>query len=304
MPHARLARPASAPAGARLRPRRPRSDDRASVPARRRLASALRTLAALGVGLDLAAASVASAQMEIDDLIVTAGPAGLDGVFTDYFVDTVVFGSEIASVTVSTGSGVVVSLVEPLEDEFICDDVPGEPCEDFESLAELDALGSLTFDFVGESGELDTIVVPAADWIPGPGQVGTPMLVSPAPGDPSLPPGNAFVWASAPAWVELISVDLVDVALDDGIDEALFTDPGVTSWTPTGVVPGVTYAFELSFLDAYFLEDARVSVGGRPYLFSSGFQAFESKYVPEPSGGPAWIAALAALTTLAARRRP
>ena len=80
----------------------------------------------------------------------------------------------------------------------------------------------------------------------------------------------------------MIQVDLIDVVLDDGVDETLFTNRSTTSWTPTGIVPGNTYFFEVSFIDAYFLGDARTSTNGLPYLFTSGFQAYDRKYVPEP----------------------
>ena len=107
-------------------------------------------------------------------------------------------------------------------------------------------------------------------------------MVAPSQGDTNLPPGNTFVWALAPAWTELIQVDLIDPAPDDGVDEALFFDPTTTSWTPSGVVPGTTYFFELSFIDAYFLGDARTSAMGRTYALTSGFQAYDRKFVPEP----------------------
>ena len=233
--------------------------------------------------------------MEIDALIVTAGPAYFDGAFTDFFVETTVFGSGILAVQVSTTSGAVVDLFESTEDEFICDDVPGEPCEDFVSLAELNALGDLTFTFAGELGESDSIVVPAADWTPGAGQPGFPMILTPPPGDSSLPVGNVFTWATPPSWVNLIVTDLVDLALDEGIDDAMFFNNTTTSWTPSGVIPTDSYEFELSFFDTSFLNDARLSSQGRPFLFSAGFEAFSSKFVPEPSGAAVWCAALASL---------
>lgn len=244
------------------------------------------TIVALGLSW-LAPVPDAAAQMVIDDVIVTAGPCTLDGVHEGFFFDPVVFGSGIAGVALATGSGANIPMIEVEDDEFIWDDPAGDFCRRFDSLAEIDALGALTFDFLGELGELDTIVVPLVDYQNGVGQPGGPIMVAPAAGNSSLPPGNTFVWAPAPAWVELIQVDLVDPVPDEGVDEALFENPAATSWTPSGVVPGSTYFLELSFIDAYFLGDGRTSAMGRSYLFTSGFQAYERKFVPEPGLLPA-----------------
>lgn len=246
-------------------------------------------------------APAASAQlsiMTIDDVIVTAGPCTLDGVDEGFFFDPVVFGSGIAGVALTTGSGANISLVEVEDDEFIWDDPAGDFCRRFDSLADIDALGDLFFDFLGEAGQLDTIVVPGGDYANGAGQPGGPVMVTPGPGNSSLPPANTFVWATAPSWVELIQVDLVDAALDDGVDEALFTNPATTSWTASGVVPGNLYFFELSFIDVYFLEDVRSSGQGRPYLFTSGFQAYDRKFVPEPAFPAALLAAAGVLGSI------
>ncbi|MCR9092721.1 MAG: hypothetical protein NXI30_00755 [bacterium] len=257
-------------------------------------------LAALGLA-SLVLAPGAGAQMVIDEVIVTSGPCTLDGVHEGFFFDPVVFGSGIAGVALDTGSGATLPMTEVEDDEFVWDDPAGDFCRRFDSLAEIDALGALTFDFLGEFGELDTIVVPVADYENGAGQPGGPVMVAPAAGDTNLPPGNTFVWATAPAWTELISVDLVDAAIDDGIDEALFTNPAATSWTPNGIVPGNTYIHEVSFIDAYFLGDGRTSAMGRDYEFISGFQALERKYVPEPAVGGA-ICFGAVLLAVRARR--
>ncbi|MEM9177006.1 MAG: PEP-CTERM sorting domain-containing protein [Myxococcota bacterium] len=247
----------------------------------------------------------AHAQMEVDELIITSGPSVIDGVFTDYFTDPVIFGFEIAAVSVTTQSGVTVDFVEIDDDEFGCDEagIPGDPCEGFASLADLNALGDLTFSLLGESGEVDSIFVPAADWIPGAGQPGVPMLTSPAPGDSSLPPGNLFQWSPPPVWVDAIVVDMVDVLLDQGIDEDLFLGNTQTSWAPTGVNPTRLHAFELSFVDTFFVSDLRTTPGGRPYLFTSGFEAFSRKFVPEPSGALVWLSGVGAVAAFGRRRR-
>lgn len=259
-------------------------------------------LAALGLAVTFFA-PVASAQMSIDDVIVTGGPCTLDGVHEGFFFDPVVFGEGIADVSLDTGSGASIPMIEVEEDEFIWDDPAGDFCRRFDSLAEIDALGALTFDFVGELGELDTIVVPLTDYQNGAGQPGGPIMVAPAAGNSSLPPGNTFVWAAAPAWVELIQVDLVDPVPDEGVDEALFVNPATTSWTPSGVVPGSIYFFELSFIDAYFLADGRTSSMGRSYLFTSGFQAYERKFVPEPTLGSALVFGACGVFAASRKRR-
>ena len=259
-------------------------------------------LAALGLA-SLLIAPEAGAQMQIDEVIVLSGPCTLDGVHEGFFFDPVVFGSGIAGVALDTGSGANLPMTEVEPDEFVWDDPAGDFCRRFDSLAEIDALGELTFDFLGELGELDTIVVPLADYENGAGQPGGPVMVAPAAGNTNLPPGNTFVWATAPAWTDLIAVDLVDPVIDDGIDEALFTNPATTSWTPSGIVPGNTYIHEVSFIDAYFLGDGRTSAMGRGYDFISGFQAYERKYVPEPGLDGLVAAGLFGSAFLTSRRR-
>ena len=249
-------------------------------------------------------ASTASAQMSIDELIISSGPSYQDGAFTDFFADPVIFGSQIAAVSLSTQSGAVIDFVEIDVDEFACDEagIPGAPCENFVSLAAINALGNLTFTISGESGESETIFVPAADWIPGAGQVGFPSITSPPQGVSTLPPGNLFQWAAAPSWVEVIITDMVDVGLDDGIDEAFFFGNTQTSWAPSGVDPAREYAFELSFFDAFFIEDNRTTVGGAPYVFTSGFESFNRKFVPEPTGAAVWACGIGLVAAFARRR--
>ncbi len=254
--------------------------------------------------LALAFAMPVAAQMAIDDLIITSGPAYANGSFTDFFIDPVVFGSEIAAVSVTIQSGTTIDFVEVDDDEFACDGaIPSEPCENFTSLAEINAIGNLTFDFLGENGETDSVFVPAADYAPGSGQSGVPTILSPAVGDDTLPPSGLFEWVDPPSWVDLVVVDLVDLVTDSGVDEAFFFDHTTTSWSPMAgsVLPGRSYVFELSFVDLFFQEDDRTTSGGRDFLFSSGFQAFNGKFVPEPTGAAVWLPTAAWLAWL--RRR-
>ena len=59
----------------------------------------------LAIGAAALFALDASAQMQIDEIIVTSGPAHAGGSFTDFFIDPVVFGSGIASVKLSSQNG-------------------------------------------------------------------------------------------------------------------------------------------------------------------------------------------------------
>jgi hypothetical protein len=240
--------------------------------------------------------------MVIEELVITSGPAYQNGGFTDFFIDPVVSGTEIAAVQVSLTSGLTIDFVEVDEDEFACDGViPSEPCEGFESLAEINAIGNLTFDVIGENGESDSWVVPAADYMPGAGHPEFPAIVTPGPAESVFIPGSAFVWSTPPSWVDAIPVDLVDVLTDTGIDEALFFGNTTTSWTPTGAVDGNDYDFEVSFVELFFFEDPRLTDQGRGYVLSSGYQAFNRKSVPEPTGANAWTATLGLLAFLTGR---
>jgi hypothetical protein len=124
----------------------------------------------------------------------------------------------------------------------------------------------------------------------------------PAAGTTAIPPSGLFEWITPFAWVEAIQVDLVDIETDTGIDEALFLDNSMSSWSPNEIVPGRDSEFELSFLDLFFIADPRTTDDGRPYLFTSGFQAFNSKFVPEPSGAAVWVAAILCLSGMGRRQ--
>ena len=255
----------------------------------------LSTCAPLALSMILAAATPVAAQLAIDDVIVTSGPNALDGSPSHFFIDPAVFGAGIASVVLSTASGASTALVETDVDEFVCDLGASYPCGALASLAEIDAFGDLTFEIIGELGESDTVVVPQSDWAPAGGQPGLPVTTSPAPGVSAFPPGNLLEWSSAPAWADAVQTELIDPIFDAAVDEQLFFDPTTTSWTPTGIVPGRLYVFDLSFFDIDFLEDARTSTQGRAYLFTAAYQQRSTKFLPEPNGAGVWLAALASL---------
>lgn len=223
----------------------------------------------------LLAPGPALAQMVIDSVTVTSGPAYAAGSFTDFFIDPEVVGSGIASITFSTQSGLSTPLVQDVDGTWACDEViPSGPCEDFLSLAQINALGNLTLSLVGTMAETDTIVIPDADYDPGSGQSGFPQIVSPTPGETGVSVMPTFSWNAAPGWAGAILTRVQVSATTETVAEELMLDASATSWMPGTLPPMTTQDFRLSFFDVFFFEDPRSSNGARPYLFSSGFEAF------------------------------
>ncbi|MEM7410611.1 MAG: hypothetical protein AAF430_10295 [Myxococcota bacterium] len=253
------------------------------------------------------------AQLVIDDVQITSGPAYVDDVFSDYFLAPVVRGSGIASVQLTSQfGGIDVPMVETDPDQFECDEViASEPCENFAAVGDLTALGSLTFQIVGDLGEMDTVVVPVADWDPAPGQGSDrPNVAVPQPGA-SVASGSPLSWSAPPAWVQAIAVSVEESPMGDLVDEALFFgDPlGApatdTSWTPTGIEDAVAYDFPISFVQVFSLDDPRTSSGGRAYLFSSGYSSENTvSFVPEPGFALSFACGVGLLMALASRRAP
>jgi hypothetical protein len=266
-----------------------------------------------GAGLAIAAALLvaadSSAQMVIDDIAITSGPAYEGGVFSDYFIDPVVFGSGIASVTISSQfGGLSETLFEVTPGEFICDQgIPSEPCENFASLGAISALGALTFDFVGDMGEMDSETIPLADYDPGSGQTGFPAVTFPSYGEIGVSPTATLTWNPPPSWVLAASVGIENVVTGVTPDEDLFQGSPVTttSWAPAGMTSGEAYDFEISFFDPIEFEDPRTTNGARAYLFTSAFESYNSVVfaVPEPGVVPAFAAGLLLMRGLARRRR-
>lgn len=254
-------------------------------------------------------ASEASAQMVIDEIVITSGPSYSGGSFSDYFVDPVVFGSGIASVSISSSSGTLmdVELFEVTPGEFVCDEgIPSEPCEDFSSLAAISALGSLTFDFVGDMGEIDSETIPLADWDPGSGQSGFPDVTFPSQGQSDVSPTATLTWTTPPGWVEVLSVGIEDIATGVTPDEDLFFGMPVTttSWAPAGMSSGNGYDFEISYFEPFEFEDPRTTDDARSYFFTSAFESFNRVvfFVPEPGLVPALTAGMLLVVRLARRR--
>jgi hypothetical protein len=255
----------------------------------------------------------AAAQMQIDEVVITSGPAYYAGVFSDFFVAPVVFGTGIASVTLTSQSGPLNEvMVEVTPGKFACDEaIPSEPCENFTSLAQISALGNLTFSFVGDLGETDTVTIPLADYNPGAGQAGFPGVVSPAHLATGVSPTATLQWSSPPAWVQAISVDLEELLTGNPTDDQLFlgTPPGAhvttTTWAPSGMINGTAYDFDVSFLEIITLEDPRQSSGGRAFIYTSAFESFNNTvfFVPEPGRLAAVLSALPLVAGLARRRR-
>lgn len=269
--------------------------------------STVRALLAIGVAVLVAAD--ASAQMQIDEIVITSGPAYVGGSFSDFFIDPVVFGSGIDSVTIrSQFGGLNETLVEVTPGEFVCDEaIPGEPCENFASLAAMAALGAITFDFVGDLSEMDSETIPLADWDPGSGQSGFPNVTFPAHGQSDVSPSATFTWMAPPSWAAVASVGIEDLSTGVTPDEDLFFGAPVTttSWTPSGMTSGNTYEFDISFFEPFEFEDPRTTNGARAYLYTSGFESNNSVVfsVPEPAVLTAFTAGLLLIRRLARRRR-
>jgi len=254
----------------------------------------------------------ASAQMTIDEIVITSGPAYSAGTFSDYFIAPVVTGTDLARVSVTVPSvPVTIELVEVEPGEFVCiEEVPFQPCEDFPSLAAVVALGDLVFGFEGALGEMDSVTIPVADYDPGPEPAGFPQVVSPVNGQTGLPVSTTVEWSVPPAWVQGIALGLEDQATGLLADETLLTGTPLgapatdTTWSPLGLVDGTAYDFEISFLKILEIEDSRTTVGGRAFSYTAAFESFNEIVftVPEP-GLPASIAwAVAAVTVLARAR--
>jgi hypothetical protein len=208
----------------------------------------------------------ASAQMQIDEIVITSGPAYAGGSFTDFFIDPVVFGSGIASVTISSQSGTLnATLVEVTPGEFVCDEaIPTEPCENFPSLAAISALGAITFDFLGDQGETDSETIPLADYDPGSGQPGFPDVTFPANGQTDVASNATLTWTSPPSWVEALAVGIENLATGLTPDEDLFFGAPVTttSWAPAGMSSGNTYVLRAALVrgPAHHERQPRLSV--------------------------------------------
>ncbi len=271
-------------------------------------------LCLLGAGLCLLLlAGPAAGQMVISEIAVTSGPEYDGGVFKGFFVAPFAFGSGIATVRVISQSGTLnQALFEVTPDEFICDEgIPGDPCLNFASLADITALGDLTFDFAGDLGEVDSVTIPLADYDPGAGQSGFPAVLSPANFQTGVATNATLQWSTPPSWVTLLAVGLEDLATGVTEDDDAFvgSPPGATvtttTWNPAGLTNGEAYLFEISFLEPYFIDDPRETVGRLPFLFASAFESYNQSFfaVPEPSFALSAMLGSLAVAGLARRRR-
>lgn len=226
----------------------------------------------------LLAAAPSAAQMNIDSITITSGPAYASGVFTDYFLDPEVQGTGIASVRLTRQNGAFVDLVEDPPGTWACDEViPSGPCENFPSLAAVRTLGNLTFTLTGTLAESDSVTIAFADWDPGTGQSGIPTITAPTSGQTGVSLTPTFTWDAAPAWVGAILAEIQIAATGDEVDSALLPETD-TSWQPTGLPGGTSQDFRLSFFDLIFFDDPRSSTQMDAYLFSSAFEVFN--FVP------------------------
>jgi hypothetical protein len=272
----------------------------------------LRTrIAFIPLTLSMLAASAAPAQMVIDEISITSGPAYSAGSFTDFFIDPHVQGSGISSVTLTSQfGGFSQVLFEVTPGEFNCDEPLPSPCEDLTSLAEITALGDLTFTFVGDLiGENDSVVIPLADYDPGAGQVGFPGVVFPTNGATDVPSDATLEWTAAPAWVDAVAVSIEDLVTGDSPDDTTFfgdpilDPPTETSWAPSGMVIGASYLFELSFFEAIEFEDPRMTIGARDFTYTGAFESFNESVFTVPEPGLLALNAAALLTVFTVGRR-
>jgi len=255
--------------------------------------------------------SSASAQMVIEEITITSGPGYSAGSFTDFFIDPNVMGSGIRTVTLSSQfGGFSRELTEVTPGEFNCDEPLPSPCEDIDSLADISALGALTFSFVGDNPlETDSVTIPLADYDPGTGQMGFPGVVYPDNFANDVPSDATLEWTTPPAWVQAIEVSLEDLATGLTPDEMVFFGDPIgspvsdTTWTPNNMVDGAFYLFELSFFEAIELEDPRTTTGGRDFEFTSAFESFNESVFTVPEPGVIALNAVALLTVLGIGRR-
>lgn len=216
----------------------------------------------------------AVAQIDIESISITSGPAYQNGVFTDFFVDPELAGTGIAAVRLFRQNGAFVDLVEAPAGTWACDEViPTGPCENFPTLDDVRALGNLTFAVTGTLGDSDTIVISFADWDPGSGQAGVPVITSPTPGESGVSLTPTFSWPAAPAWTEAILANVQDAISGDDVEEAILPETD-TSWQPMALPAGAALEFRLSFFDVIFLDDPRTSPASDAYLFTSAFESF------------------------------
>jgi hypothetical protein len=233
-----------------------------------------------------------SGAMVIEDISITSGPAYSAGDLTDYFIDPIVTGIGISSVTISSQSGGFEQpLFEVTPGEFSCEGFGVSPCEGIPSLADITALGDLIFIFVGILGENDHVVIPLADYDPGSGESGFPGVVSPANGATGVATDATLEWTAPPLWVDAIAVSIEDLVSGVTADEAtFFGDPpllapaSVTTWAPSGMVSDASYVFELSYFHAIQFEEPRMTDGGQLFLYTGAFESFNESFftVPEP----------------------
>jgi hypothetical protein len=251
-------------------------------------------------------ASTASAQMMIEEIAITLGPSYFGNVSNDtFFIDPNVMGSGISSVTLTSQfGGVSQELTEVTPGEFNCDEPMPSPCDDIDTLAEITALGDLTFTFVGDAMEMDSVTIPLADYDPGAGEVGFPEVVFPGSFATDVPIDATFEWTTPPAWVDAVDVSIEDVATGDTTDEmTFFGDPIFspvtdTMWAPEAMVANTTYLFELSYFEAIVFQDPRMTTGGRNFLYTGAFESFNELIFTVPEPGVIVLNAAALLTVL------
>jgi len=256
-------------------------------------------------------ASTASAQMMIEEISITSGPAYSVGSFTDFFIDPNVMGFGISSVTVTSQfGGFSRELTEVTPGEFNCDEPLPSPCEEIASLADISALGALTFTFVGDLPmEMDSFTVPLVDYDPGAGQSGFPGVVFPDHLATGVAIDATLEWTTPPSWVQAVEVSIEDLATGATPDEmTFFGDPIFspvtdTMWAPDNMVANASYLFELSFFEAIAFAEPRMTTGGQNFDYTGAFESFNESVFTVPEPGVIALNAVALLTVLGIGRR-
>lgn len=243
------------------------------------------------------AAVPSAAQMGIDTISISSGPAYNSGSFTDFFIEPELTGSGITSVELSRENGGSIFLTEGPPGTWFCEFVPtGGACDFFPTLQDVRDLGDLTFDVTFTNGSSDSIVIPFEDWDPGAGQTGFPVITSPTPNEFGVSLTPTFTWNTPPGWVEVIFAQVLTVSQDEVVSAQLAGT--AVSWaTDLSSSAATSFEFGLSFFDVFFFEEERTSPGLDSYLFSSGFQAFN--FVPFSTSPPPTVPGLGGIGVMA-----
>jgi len=223
--------------------------------------------------------------LDIESVTVLAGPARVDGVLEDYFLEVEVEGSGIAGVTLSVPGADL-----PLSDEG--GGLWRREDNGFDSLADIRAnagFGTFTLVFEGTLGETDEV-----DLFFDPGDVdltGFPTITFPDDGATDVSPDALLTWSctgpaalcQAPAFDGWF-VELTRLDVDEDLDDALLFDPSASSWSHPGspILAGVPHEFNVAALRAFDLFEPEQTDLGDEFEYASAYWS-ENSVVFAPS---------------------